>query len=102
MANYVTVAQVGEIPVGGRKVVAVGESYVLVVNVEGELLAIEDICTHDGNELSDGLLEGHSIECTRHGACFDLRTGRPTFPAVMPVQTYPVHIAGDDIQIEVE
>lgn len=102
MANYVTVAQVGEIPEGGRKVVPVGETYVLIANVGGELLAIEDICTHDGNELADGVIEGQVIECSRHGARFDLRTGRGTFPAVMPVATYPVRIAGDDIQIEVD
>jgi 3-phenylpropionate/trans-cinnamate dioxygenase ferredoxin subunit len=102
MANYVTVAQVGEIPDGGRKVVEVGETYVLIANIDGELLAIEDICTHDGNELSDGVIEGHVIECSRHGARFDLRTGRGTFPAVTPVATYPVHIDGNDVQIEMD
>ena len=100
MANVVTVAQVGEIPAGGRKVVQVGETYVLVVNIGGEYFAIEDVCTHDGNELADGEIEGYSIECSRHGARFDFRTGRGTFPAVMPVQTFPVQIAGDDVQIE--
>ena len=98
---YVTVARVDEIPDGVRKVVEVGETYVLVVNIGGELFAIEDVCTHDGNELSDGLIEDHTIECTRHGAIFDLRTGRGTFPAVMPVATYPVRVEGDEVQIEV-
>jgi 3-phenylpropionate/trans-cinnamate dioxygenase ferredoxin subunit len=102
VAEYVTVAQVGEIVEGGRKVVAVGETYVLIANVGGELLAIEDTCTHDGNELSDGVIEGHVIECSRHGARFDLRTGRGTFPAVVPVATYPVRIAGSDVQIEID
>ena len=102
MAEYVTVAQVGEIPEGGRKVVPVGETYVLIANVDGELLAIEDVCTHDGNELADGVIEGHMIECSRHGARFDLRTGRGTFPAVVPVATYPVRIQGDDVQIEID
>ncbi len=102
VAEYVTVAQVGEIPDGGRKVVEVGETYVLIANVEGEYRAIEDVCTHDGNELSDGVIEGHTIECSRHGAIFDLRTGRGTFPAVMPVATYPVRIEGDAVQIEVD
>ncbi|MHB8645544.1 MAG: non-heme iron oxygenase ferredoxin subunit [Thermomicrobiales bacterium] len=100
MANFVTVARVGEIPDGGRKVVAVGETYVLIANIGGDYFAIEDVCTHDGNELSDGLIEGHTIECSRHGAIFDLRTGRGTFPAVMPVATYPVRIEGDEVQIE--
>lgn len=102
MAEYVTVAQVGEIAEGGRKVVAVGETYVLVVNIGGEYFAIEDVCTHDGNELSDGLIEDHTIECSRHGAIFDFRTGRGTFPAVIPVATYPVRIEGDTVQIAVD
>lgn len=102
MANYITVAQVGEIPDGGRKVVEVGETYVLIANVEGEYRAIEDVCTHDGNELSDGVIEGHTIECSRHGAIFNLRTGRGTFPAVVAVATYPVRIEGDTVQIAVD
>ena len=102
MANYVTVAQVGEIPEGGRKVVEVGETYVLVTNIGGEYFAIEDVCTHDGNELSDGLIEDHTIECTRHGAVFNFRTGRGTFPAVVPVATYPIRVEGDAVQIEVD
>lgn len=102
MAKYVTVAQVGEIPDGGRKIVEVDETYILIANVEGEYRAIEDVCTHDGNELSDGVIEGHTIECSRHGAIFDLRTGRGTFPAVLPVATYPVRVEGDTVQIEVD
>lgn len=61
MVNYITVAQVGEIPDGGRKVVEVRETYVLIANIGGEHFAIEDVCTHDGNELSDGLIEDHTI-----------------------------------------
>ncbi len=102
MAEYVTVAQADEIPDGARKVVAVGEYEVLVVNVGGEYFAIEDVCTHDGNELSDGELVGHTVECSRHGARFDLRTGKGTFPAVQPVTTFPVRVEGDAVQVAVE
>lgn len=101
MANIVTVARVDELPAGSRKVVQVGETYVLVVNIAGEYYAIEDVCTHDGNELADGIIEDCTIECSRHGARFDFRTGKGTFPAVTPVQTFPIHVVGDDVQIEV-
>lgn len=101
MAEYVTVAAVGEIPEGGRKVVEVGETYVLLVNIGGEYYAIEDACTHDGNELSDGDLVGYTVECSRHGAKFDVRTGRGTFPAVQPTVTYPVRVADGIVQIEI-
>ncbi len=101
MAEYITVATAGEIPEGGRKVIEVGDTSVLVVNVGGTHYAIEDACTHDGNELADGDLVGHSVECSRHGAKFDVRTGRGTFPAVQPATTYPVRVEGDAVQIEV-
>jgi len=94
MIEYTTVAQVDEIPDGARKVVEVGEYAVLVVNVDGEYYAIEDVCTHDGNELSDGDLVGHTVECSRHGARFDLRTGKGTFPAV--------RVEGGAVQVAVE
>ncbi len=101
MAEYVTVARTDELADGARKIVAVGEYEVLVVNVGGEYFAIEDVCTHDGNELSDGELVGHTVECSRHGARFDLRTGRGTFPAVQPVTTFPVRVEGDVVQVAV-
>jgi 3-phenylpropionate/trans-cinnamate dioxygenase ferredoxin subunit len=48
-------------------------------------------------------LEGHEIECPRHGARFDVRTGRVTrLPAVLPVETYEVRVEGDQVQVEVE
>lgn len=71
---------------------------VLLCNVDGSLYAIEDVCTHDGAPLDQGCLEGACIVCPRHGATFDVRTGAAlTLPAVMPVQTYPTRIDGDDV-----
>ena len=72
-----------------------------IANVSGELLAIDNICTHDGGPLGEGVLWGGQVECPRHGARFDLRTGRPTtLPAVLPVKTYAVHIEGDEVKVE--
>jgi 3-phenylpropionate/trans-cinnamate dioxygenase ferredoxin subunit len=72
-----------------------------VANVNGELLAIDNVCTHDGGPLGEGVLWGGQVECPRHGARFDLRTGRPTtLPAVLPVKTYAVHVEGDDVKVE--
>ncbi len=68
---------------------------ILVVNCDGELLAMEDVCSHDGAPLDDGPIDcaAGTIECPRHGSLFDLRTGRPkTLPAYQPVETFPVEI----------
>lgn len=99
--GFVTVARVGEIPPGGVKIVRLDEVEVAVFNVDGTYHAIEDVCTHDGGPLAEGPLEGHVVECPRHGARFDVRTGAVLcFPATAPVPVYAVRVAGDDIQVE--
>ena len=75
---------------------------VCLVRLGEEVLAVRDECTHESVALSDGDVEGGAIECWRHGSRFDLRTGAVLNPpAVDPVQTYPVRIAGQQVQIDV-
>jgi 3-phenylpropionate/trans-cinnamate dioxygenase ferredoxin subunit len=79
-----------------------GDIEVLVCNVDGSFYAIEDVCTHDGGALDQGILEGKCVVCPRHGATFDVTTGAAlTLPAVMPVATYPLTIDGNDLIVEV-
>jgi 3-phenylpropionate/trans-cinnamate dioxygenase ferredoxin subunit len=74
---------------------------IALANVDGEYYAIDDVCTHDGGPLGEGELIGEQVECPRHGARFDVRTGKAmTLPAIFPVKSYPVRIEGDAIQIE--
>jgi nitrite reductase/ring-hydroxylating ferredoxin subunit len=76
---------------------------IAVFNVAGTLLAISDVCTHAEASLSEGRVEGETVECPLHGACFDLRTGEAlTPPAIEPVQTFRVVLQEDDICVEVE
>ena len=97
----VPVAKISEIPAGTTKTVTVDGVPVLLCNVDGSIYAIEDVCTHDGGELDQGRLDGACIECPRHGARFDVRTGAVlALPAVIPVPTYAVRIEGDDIYVE--
>ncbi len=101
MAQRVKVAEVGEIPPGRVKVAEIGDYRIALCNVNGEFYAIDDVCTHDGGPLDQGELLDHLIECPRHGARFDVRTGRPvTLPAVIPVNTYKVIIEGQAVYIE--
>ncbi|HET7225455.1 MAG TPA: non-heme iron oxygenase ferredoxin subunit [Candidatus Eisenbacteria bacterium] len=98
--GFVTVAKVGEIPDGGVKVVRLEGQAVAVFFVDGEYFAIDDICTHDGGPLAEGSLDGYVIECPRHGARFDVRTGDVlAMPATTPVPTYAVKIEGDEIRV---
>jgi 3-phenylpropionate/trans-cinnamate dioxygenase ferredoxin subunit len=98
--GFVTVAKVGEIPEGGVKIVRVEDELLAIFHVEGAYYALNDVCTHDGGPLAEGPLEGHVIECPRHGARFDIRTGAVLcMPATAPVPTHETRLVGDEIQV---
>ncbi|MDE0713704.1 MAG: non-heme iron oxygenase ferredoxin subunit, partial [Gammaproteobacteria bacterium] len=72
----------------------------VLVNLDGEFYAIEDICTHDGSDISSGCVVDGSIECPRHGARFDIRTGEVTAPpAYEPVDVFPVRVQDGVVQV---
>ncbi len=99
---FETVAKVSDTPPGTISVHEVDGVRIALCNVNGRFYAIDDVCTHDGGPLDQGDLEGNLVECPRHGAKFDVTTGRPmTLPAVVPVKTYPVVVEGDDLKVEV-
>jgi 3-phenylpropionate/trans-cinnamate dioxygenase ferredoxin component len=100
-ARFVTVAREGEIPEGDVRVVYIDGVALAIFHIDGAYHAIEDLCTHDGGPLADGHREGHVIECPRHGARFDIRTGAVlAMPATGAVPTYAVRIHDGDIQVE--
>lgn len=102
MPNWVRVAHIDEIQPGDRLITEVEGFYIAVFNVDDEFFCIEDVCTHDGGPVAEGELDGYAIECPRHGARFDIRTGRVlSFPAVVPVPTYPVKIEADAVHVDV-
>ena len=95
------VAKKSEVAEGATKRVQVNGQNVLLCNVDGEIFAIEDVCTHDGGALDQGELMGERIMCPRHGAFFDVRTGDAlTLPAIEPVQTFKVRVEGEDIFVD--
>ena|SRR6266536_6287358 len=100
-AEFVSVAKVDEIKMGERMVVELGRHWVAIFNVDETYYAIEDVCTHDDGPLAEGDLEGCIITCPRHGATFDIRTGKVLSPpALVDVQSYEVQIQGENIQVK--
>jgi 3-phenylpropionate/trans-cinnamate dioxygenase ferredoxin subunit len=102
MSEPVKVARLVDLAPGGKKLVEVEGRAIALFNVDGHVYAIDDICTHDGGPLGEGELVGAEISCPRHGARFDVRTGRPLcMPAIEPVTTHQVELRGDDIYVTV-
>ena len=102
MATLVEVAKLADVPPGTIKVVEAGGLRIALCNYDGSIFAIADECTHDRGPLDQGELIGKEVECPRHGARFDVTTGRPTrLPAVRPVKTYPVSVNDGTVAVEV-
>jgi len=103
MSGWTTVCSLSELPPGAHRVVDVDGAQVAVFNLDGELYAIEDICTHDGGILTGGPVEGDVIVCPRHGARFCVRTGEAlSAPAYEPVATFPVRVEAGAVQVRDE
>lgn len=103
MAEWVKVAEVGELASGAKKQIDLDGVEVALFNVDGEYYAIEDVCTHDGAPLAHGRFRGEEVTCPRHGARFNVKTGAALcMPAFEPVETYPVKVEENGIFIEVD
>jgi 3-phenylpropionate/trans-cinnamate dioxygenase ferredoxin component len=100
MSDWLTVAKVGELAPGSHRVLDVDGANVVVFNLGGEYYAIEDVCTHDGGQLTGGVVEGDEVVCPRHGARFCIKTGAAlTAPAYEPVAAFPVRVQDGVIQV---
>jgi 3-phenylpropionate/trans-cinnamate dioxygenase ferredoxin component len=105
MADLIDVCPLADLPEGAMRRVEWEDGGIGVFNCNGEILAIEDRCSHDNGELLDGDLDpaACTVECPRHGSLFDLRTGKAlTLPAYVPVETFPVLVEDGMIRLEVD
>jgi 3-phenylpropionate/trans-cinnamate dioxygenase ferredoxin subunit len=104
-SETIPVCSLDELPPGAHKVVMFDDVEIAVVNCAGEIVAIEDRCSHDDGILLEGELDQErcAVECPRHGSWFDLRTGRPlNLPAYQPVDTFSVVIDDGHVKLEVD
>ena len=99
-----TVCPLKDLPPGSMKLVRAGEIAVGVYNIDGELYALEDRCSHDDGPLVEGDWEPDEgiVICPRHGSMFDIRTGRAlTLPAYLPVETFSVRVDDGVVKVDV-
>ncbi len=99
-ADFVKVAEVGELPPGEMKMVQVGENQILLANVAGNIWACDNICSHAGASLYEGELDGDQVECPLHGSVFNVVTGVVIGPpAAENLRLFQVNVEGPDILV---
>ena len=100
--DWVKVADLSECPPGTLLDVEAGRESIVLANIDGDLYALENRCSHQDLPLSDGELDGDRLECLYHGARFDVCTGKAVgLPAIKPVETSPVELRGQEIYLQI-
>ncbi|MDF1501069.1 MAG: non-heme iron oxygenase ferredoxin subunit [Anaerolineales bacterium] len=98
--EYIAVAAEGEVSSGERIFLEIDGQPIAVFNIVGKYFAIADVCSHDDGPVAEGELHETEIACPRHGARFDLKTGKVlSLPAVVDIPAYPVRVEGGEILI---
>lgn len=98
--EFVRIVKTGDLPEGERLILEINNLPIVIFNVGGELLATGDLCSHDEGPIGDGDIDGDQIVCPRHGARFDIHTGKAlTLPAVEGIPVYPIQVVDDFIEI---
>jgi 3-phenylpropionate/trans-cinnamate dioxygenase ferredoxin component len=98
--EFYPVVSSDELAPGERLVVDIDQVAVVIFNIDGTFYAVDDLCTHDDGSLNEGQLEGCLIVCPRHGAKFDVRTGKAVaLPAYQDINSYPVRVVDGQIEI---
>ena len=102
MSEFLKAALADEIPAGHVKLVELNGKEIAIFNVDGSFHAIDNMCSHVGGPLSEGMLSGCEVTCPWHGAVFDVTTGEALGPpAGSSVTRYNLKIDGANIEIEV-
>jgi 3-phenylpropionate/trans-cinnamate dioxygenase ferredoxin subunit len=100
--EYIVVGSLDELDDEGRLLLEIDGQPIAVFKIAEQLFAIADVCSHDDGPLAEGDVEGHEVICPRHGAHFDLRSGKAlSLPAVVDIPAYPVRVEGEEILVGV-
>ena len=98
--EYVDIAPASELPNGERLFVEIEDKPIVIFNIAGQFFSIGDVCSHDDGPVGEGDIEGYNITCPRHGAEFDVQTGKAVqLPAVVDIPAYPVRVVDGMIQL---
>lgn len=100
--EFVSIGPADELGNGERLFIEIDEEQIVIFNIGGQYYAIGDVCSHDDGPLGDGDLQEFEIVCPRHGARFDVRTGKVlSLPAIVDIPAYPVRVVDGELQVGV-
>jgi 3-phenylpropionate/trans-cinnamate dioxygenase ferredoxin subunit len=98
--EFIEIAPASELPNGERLFVELEGKSIVIFNIAGQFFSIADVCSHDDGPVGEGDIEGYTITCPRHGAEFDIRSGKVLqLPAVVDIPAYPVRVVDGMIQV---
>lgn len=98
--EFVKIAQTEELSSGERIFVEIDDLSIVVFNIAGTYFAIANVCSHDDGPIGEGDLEQYTVICPRHGARFDIRTGKVlSLPAFVDIPAYPVRVVDGQIEV---
>ena len=98
--EYFDIGPAAELPPGERLFVEIEGRSIVIFNIAGAFFSIADVCSHDDGPVGEGDLHDFAITCPRHGAEFDVRTGKVLqMPAVVDIPAYPVRELNGMIQL---
>jgi 3-phenylpropionate/trans-cinnamate dioxygenase ferredoxin subunit len=98
--EFISIGFADEMKNGDRMFVRVDEHSIVIFKIANEIFAIGDVCSHDDGPVGDGELVDHEIHCPRHGAIFDVRTGKVhSLPAVVDIPAYPTRVIDGQIEV---
>ena len=103
MSDFEYACTASDVPIGGMLLVELEDRLAIVFNVDNQFYCIDDVCSHDGGPLSDGELIGCEIECPRHGAKFDITTGKAlTMPATEDTVCHDVKLDDGSVFVRIK
>ncbi len=101
--NWIDAAALGDVPEGDVVAIKVAGKEIALYEVEGEIFATDNLCTHGAARMSDGFLEGREIECPLHQGRFDVCTGKAMCaPLTEDIRTYPVRIENMRVMLRLD
>lgn len=102
MPEFIRVAAVADIADPGKDIFEVDDTLVVLIHAGGQFFCLDDVCTHDGGPLGEGELSENAIACPRHGAKFDLKTGKPlSMPATEATRIHDVKVENGDVFVRI-